>query len=445
MTHTRSSWGSDLSGGRWTHRQGRSGPQGPAGRYGGAVEPDPFCDRRAGAGRVAQAWEFVAGPRRGRARRSPRLFLRLGSLFLWLSLTDVMTRLLIVDDDPMVREELGDLLRDEGHQVASVAGGAEALQLLQKEAFDVLLTDLRMPRMSGIELLREVRDRYPELYPVMLTGFSTAETAVEALKAGAFDYVPKPFRLQQVMTVLAHLDQERAFRQQWSKLSTDPEQVVQSFSREGKEVLVFVWGKGEYVGAHVVSVVEATGAQAGETAAGWTRIQEIVRSHVERVRAPVVLLERVDRLLPGPREDAVLADLERLGTLCREKDGRLLVTVAPNSLPSESLDRLRRALRLCFTTEMTSSLASPVRRSLVVRLSRGPASLGELRATEGVEDESKAFFHLHKLMGGGLVQQAAADRYSLTEMGSRAAAFLSSQSREPGLEAPAPGLLVAAP
>ena len=120
-----------------------------------------------------------------------------------------MTKLLIVDDDATVREELSELLREEGFEVDAAAGGVQALEALGRAQYAVMFTDLRMPGMSGIELLRIVRERHPDVYPVMLTGYSTAETAVEALRAGAYDYVPKPFRIEEVTTVLRHLEQER--------------------------------------------------------------------------------------------------------------------------------------------------------------------------------------------------------------------------------------------
>lgn len=355
-----------------------------------------------------------------------------------------MTHLLIVDDDAMVREELGELLRDEGHTVVAVPGGAEALQALSRETFEVMFTDLRMPRMSGIELLREVHQRYPQLYPVMVTGFATAETAVQALQAGAFDYVPKPFRLEQISSVLQHLEQERTFRRQWQELGARPKELVERLARSGKELVVFVWGKDSYVGASVVSLGERGDAPFAGEASALARVEELVRSHVARAASPFVLLERVDRLITDlESERALFAFLEEVSATCRARGGRLLVTVRPQTLNEGQLERLRRALRECFSLEMTNSLASPVRRSLVVRLAAGAANLDELVRTAGIEDEPKAFFHLHKLMEGGIVQQSS-DRFVLTEMGKRAAGFIESYLSGPLSLPPAPGLLTEA-
>lgn len=351
-----------------------------------------------------------------------------------------MVRLLIVDDDAMVREELGELLQDEGFDTVSVPGGAEALQELSKSRFDVMFTDLRMPRMSGIELLREVHARFPEVYPVMLTGYSTVETAMQALEAGAYDYVPKPFRLKQVISVLRHLEQERSFRDRWTKLSSDPAQVVRSLTESGKQLAVFVWGEGSYVGAHVVHLSEPKGSK-GDPA--LLRIEELVQGHIQRAPTPVVLVERVDRLMRDGNEEEVLSLLSSLREACARKGGRFMVTVGPGTLEEPLLLRLRQAIRECYGAEMARSLASPVRRGLLTRLADGPVSLKDVLGAEGLEDESKAFFHLQKLRGGGLVVQSA-DLYRLSEMGQRAAEFLQAQASAPVPDLPTPALLVQA-
>lgn len=349
-----------------------------------------------------------------------------------------MTRILVVDDDPAFRQELEDLLIGEGFETVAVPGGPEALDVLARRPFDVMLTDLRMPGMNGIDLLRTVRERYPEVYPVMLTGYSTAESAVQALSAGAFDYVPKPFRLEQVTNVLRHLDQEREFRRRWSEMASHPRETVAALARTGQQLTVFVWGVESYVGAHVVSLPEPSTSDGRGQALALGRIEELVRSHVRRVSGPMVLLERADRLFGGDGDPAVLGFLERAAAECRSRGGRLLVTVRPGSLSDARSTALLRALRESFAPEMTNSLASPVRRSLVVRLSGGPARLIDLGTIDGIEDEGKAFFHLQKLIRGGIVTEVR-DRYALTEMGSHAAEFLARPS--PAAEGPVPGLL----
>jgi two-component system response regulator HydG len=102
-------------------------------------------------------------------------------------------RLLIVDDEPHVRSSLAAWFRDEGYQVHVASGGKEALEALGREGADILIVDIKMPGMDGLELQRRVRAVAPESTVVIMTAFAAVETAVQALKEGAYDYIVKPF------------------------------------------------------------------------------------------------------------------------------------------------------------------------------------------------------------------------------------------------------------
>src|SRR5437879_1396126 len=102
-----------------------------------------------------------------------------------------MARLLVVDDNKNMRVTLGIILRREGHEVAEAETGEAALEKLS-EGFDLVLTDLRMEPMDGIELLRRVRQASPGVEVIVMTAFATIDSAVEAMRLGAADYVTKP-------------------------------------------------------------------------------------------------------------------------------------------------------------------------------------------------------------------------------------------------------------
>jgi two-component system response regulator AtoC len=103
-----------------------------------------------------------------------------------------MARVLIVDDEPGIREFLTEALEDDDHDVAAAASGEAAWDRLARDAFEVVLTDLRMPGMSGIDLLRKIREHQPEVEVIVLTAHGNIDTAVEAMRLGAFDYLQKP-------------------------------------------------------------------------------------------------------------------------------------------------------------------------------------------------------------------------------------------------------------
>lgn len=111
-------------------------------------------------------------------------------------------KILVVDDEEIVCQSCDRILTEEGYEVQTRPSGREALQLLSEEPFDVVIVDLKMPGMSGMELLQAIKRDSPDIPVIMITGYSTVETAVEAMKSGAFDYLPKPFTPDEVAVVV---------------------------------------------------------------------------------------------------------------------------------------------------------------------------------------------------------------------------------------------------
>jgi len=111
-------------------------------------------------------------------------------------------RVLVVDDEEIVCQSCARILTEEGYEVETRLSAREGLKVLSEEPFDVVIVDLKMPGMSGMEFLQAVKRDYPEIPVIMITGFSTVETAVEAMKSGAFDYLPKPFTPDEVAVVV---------------------------------------------------------------------------------------------------------------------------------------------------------------------------------------------------------------------------------------------------
>ncbi len=107
-------------------------------------------------------------------------------------------KILVVDDEESIREFLEIMLKKEGYEVTLAEDGLKAKELVQKKSFDMIISDLQMPNMTGIELLKFIRQNYPEILFMMITAFGTTETAVEAMKMGAYDYLTKPFKIDEV-------------------------------------------------------------------------------------------------------------------------------------------------------------------------------------------------------------------------------------------------------
>lgn len=114
------------------------------------------------------------------------------------------SRILVVDDEESIREFLEIMLKKEGYEVTTAEDGQNAKDILQKKSFDMVISDLQMPKVTGIELLKHVKDSYPETVFMLITAFGTTETAVEAMKMGAYDYVTKPFKIDEVRMNIAN-------------------------------------------------------------------------------------------------------------------------------------------------------------------------------------------------------------------------------------------------
>ena len=125
-----------------------------------------------------------------------------------------MARILVIDDDEAVRESTGRTLRAAGYAVQGAGSGKEGFDLAREGGFDVILSDMRMPGMSGIDVLRQLRDHRVDSAFIVMTGFGTVETAVEAMKLGAVDFVQKPFfRDELLMRVRSAVERRQLARQ----------------------------------------------------------------------------------------------------------------------------------------------------------------------------------------------------------------------------------------
>jgi len=111
-------------------------------------------------------------------------------------------KILVVDDDLLLRDFLSETLNRSGYQVNLASTGEEALENIRKEDYDIILSDVRMPNMDGMELLKTTRNFLPDAKVVMMTAYGTVQNAVEAMKLGAYDYVMKPFSIDEIKLVL---------------------------------------------------------------------------------------------------------------------------------------------------------------------------------------------------------------------------------------------------
>lgn len=150
-------------------------------------------------------------------------------------------RILIVDDDDVCRELLKGAIDSESVEIALAADGMEALQYLRENPVDILITDLNMPHMDGLELLREAGRIHADILTIIITGYGTLESAIAAIRRGAYDYVQKPFKIEQISVVTRNAVDKIKILRDKARLLKELESAylrVQTLEREFHELSV---------------------------------------------------------------------------------------------------------------------------------------------------------------------------------------------------------------
>lgn len=141
-----------------------------------------------------------------------------------MSQTGTPHHILVVDDELSMREFLELMLQKEGYAVSLAASGTEAINMLKSSSFDLLLLDIRLGDMTGIDVLREAKKRYPAVVVIMISAYATTEAAVAAMNEGAFDYVPKPFANAELKRTIANALERKTIEDEKKVLDTELQQ-----------------------------------------------------------------------------------------------------------------------------------------------------------------------------------------------------------------------------
>jgi two-component system response regulator AtoC len=166
---------------------------------------------------------------------------------------------LIIDDEKNMRHMLQVMLNKEGYITETAANGVEALSFMEKDDFDFILCDIRMPKMDGMTFLKESKARYPEKTFIMMSAYGTVDTALEAMKIGAYDYISKPFKTDEVLLTLKKAEERERLKQENIRLQDKIKQIEQKYSFGNivarSEVMAHVFELVERVAAHKTTVL----------------------------------------------------------------------------------------------------------------------------------------------------------------------------------------------
>ena len=195
-----------------------------------------------------------------------------------------MSNILIVDDEQSYRQLLSLVFEGDGHLIRTASNGREALELLQAEPADIVISDVRMPDMDGIEMLSAVRDSHPDLGVVLMTAFASVETAREAFKLGADDFIQKPFDVEELKLIVkktlekqALIDENRAFK----RAQRERGSIKNIVGNSGKMQAIFQM-------IETVAEVQSTVLITGESGTGKELVARAIHDMSPRAERPFI-------------------------------------------------------------------------------------------------------------------------------------------------------------
>jgi DNA-binding NtrC family response regulator len=198
--------------------------------------------------------------------------------------SDDKPHILLIDDEPIALSNMSHVLEREGYAVTACENGESGLAAMQNTEFDIVLTDLRMPGIDGMDVLRHIRETTPDVPAIMITGHATLDSAVDAMKAGAFHYIAKPFRLDEAREVVRSALEMRRIKQENSQLRERIEEISSHASIITQDLgLQRLLETARQIAATDTSVVIH-----GESGTGKELLARFIHQHSQRSEGPFV-------------------------------------------------------------------------------------------------------------------------------------------------------------
>ncbi len=196
-------------------------------------------------------------------------------------------RVLVIDDEKNMRHMLQVMLNKEGYRAETAADGVEALSLMEKNNFDFILCDLKMPKMDGMAFLEASKAKYPDKTFIMMSAYGTVDTALDAMKIGAYDYISKPFKTDEVLLTLKKAEERERLKQENLRLQDKIKKIEQKYSFGNivarSEAMAHVFDLVAKVANHKTTVLIT-----GESGTGKELVAKEIYSQGVRAKGPLV-------------------------------------------------------------------------------------------------------------------------------------------------------------
>ncbi len=342
--------------------------------------------------------------------------------------------ILIVDDDETVIEAVQASLENENYNVISAGSGKEALEKFDENEVDIIVTDIRMPEVDGLELLKRVKDRSPATKVIMMTAYASVDSAVEAMREGASDYIRKPIEVKDIRTTILGAVENLELEQYKEKTNTirkgrgegKPYETFANLVERGKRGLCFFKTKPKNLKGLEEKIELIKLSKEGIEPRNLDRIKETIQEKISQHGSLVILVDDLDYLLEYNSIDEIEKFINSLEKDIVGKNSTLIISGKMENIEEEYEDELEYMASDIPARIISDSLSNHIRRKVITELSKyeNKASFTTLSKETGIDDSPKLSFHLKKLESAGLIEKDREKRYRLTEAGENAAETL---------------------
>lgn len=351
--------------------------------------------------------------------------------------------ILVVDDDEVLRDELTEYLIREGYNVETAESGTQALNKVKERDFSLVFTDLKMPGMNGIEVLREVKRIKPNMHMVMITAYGTIDSAVEAMKIGADDYLRKPFEMEHLQTIIENVVQTLEFEKNIMKLKkndkrdlTPPFDYFKSIAKNGVGLCISPRQPSELKEEYDlpdISMIWLSESEQCKMCMHPNDIYELklsIFSFFNENPKGVVILDGMEYIMEHHPWDTIKKFVIDIMEHTLSAQSHFIFSLKPDNIPESSITDLNSLLSNPYIQLISDSLSSPIRRHVIRYLSTEKSSsfTGILNEVK-VKDAPKLSFHLRRLIKDRFIKKDS-QSYEITERGKKMAEFLKLMEEE---------------
>ncbi len=354
-------------------------------------------------------------------------------------------RIMVVDDDSTIVDAIKTLLQTEGHEATGAYSGEECLKKLEKEDVDLIFLDIKMQGINGIETLKRIKRMKKNIYVVMLTAFATVDTAVEAMKEGAFDYIRKPFASEDMKDTLMDVIEDIKLKRNHKMIglmeiekydcfdifksmftnnvkgmcitNEKPESIAKKYNL--KDVLYVHLTKESYIEEKKLEKQERISPDEIE------KLKTLVDNFITENENTAVLIHNIDYLISKNLLQTVKNFVEYLGEKALTRNTSIILSAGFESKNVHALAEIENLIAEMRVRHIAEALSGPLRRNIIFTLENNrKCSFTKIAKEVHVRDSPKLSFHMRKLRFHGIIEQDNDKKYFLTKLGKEAAGIL---------------------